>query len=139
MYGHGGVKLLPTDLTIAMDISTTDMTTSISEKFKAENRVSNITAFNTDEYSTWRSAFRECVKLSSKVIDKNYKEETEKRLEIWCTTGKDALYGKFSIGGARCGFRYGVEHIGNKEKLSLINDFDWIRTQFLEWKKTHDE
>ena len=139
VYGHGGVKLLPTDLTIAMDISTTDMTTSISEKFKAENRVSNITAFNTDEYSTWRSAFRECVKLSSKVIDKNYKEETEKRLEIWCTTGKDALYGKFSIGGARCGFRYGVEHIGNKEKLSLINDFDWIRTQFLEWKKTHDE
>jgi phosphoribosylpyrophosphate synthetase len=32
--------------------------------------VSNITAFNTDPYSTWKSAFRECVKLSSKIIDR---------------------------------------------------------------------
>ena len=62
-YGYGGVKLLPRKLTIDMQTDTTDMTTSISKNFKPINSISNITAFNTDEYSTWRSAFRECVKL----------------------------------------------------------------------------
>lgn len=45
-YGYGGVKLLPTTLTRNMDTTTTDMTTSISDKFKVMNEVSNITAFD---------------------------------------------------------------------------------------------
>jgi hypothetical protein len=71
VYGYGGVKLLPRKLTIDMDITKLDMTTSISNHFKIINKISNITAFNTDEFSTWRSAFRECAKLASKqLIDK---------------------------------------------------------------------
>ena len=35
VYGYGGVKLLPRKLTINMDTSKPDMTTSISSKFKA--------------------------------------------------------------------------------------------------------
>ena len=31
-------------------------------------QVSNITAFNTDPFNTWRSAFRECTKLASAII-----------------------------------------------------------------------
>jgi hypothetical protein len=87
VYGYGGVKLLPTTLTLEIDTESVDMTTSISKKFKAVNQVSNISVFNVDEFSTWRSAFRECVKLSSKVIDRNYNEETETRLIVWCTEG----------------------------------------------------
>ena len=34
-YGYGGVKLLPRSLTLNMDTSMPDMTTSISDKFKA--------------------------------------------------------------------------------------------------------
>ena len=66
-YGYGGVKLLPKKLTIDMDVTSTDMTMNISTRFKAMEEVSNITAFNTDPFSTWRSAFRECCKLA--VID----------------------------------------------------------------------
>ena len=51
----------------------------ISNKFKVVNKISNITAFNTDEFNTWKSAFRECVKLASKVIDGQVDEETEIR------------------------------------------------------------
>ena len=67
-YGYGGVKLLPRALTLALDKTSTDMTTSISSKFKVVEETSNITQFNTDPFSTWKSAFRECVKLSSKSI-----------------------------------------------------------------------
>ena len=70
-YGYGGVKLLPKQLTLDMDTTTTDMTTSISKNFKAIKQVSNITAFNSDPFSAWKSAFRECVKLSPKLLIDN--------------------------------------------------------------------
>ena len=38
-YGYGGVKLLPKQLTINMDTTTTDMTMSISSKFKEDSTV----------------------------------------------------------------------------------------------------
>ena len=44
------------------------MTTSISVRFKAMSEVSNMFLFNTDASPLEKSAFRECVKLSSKVI-----------------------------------------------------------------------
>ena len=49
-YGYGGVKLLPKYLTLKIDLSSTDMTTSISNKFVQLPEVSNITEFNTDPF-----------------------------------------------------------------------------------------
>ncbi len=138
-YGYGGVKLLPKKLTLSMDLNKPDMTTSISEKFKIVPAISNVTDFNTDPFSTWRSAFRECAKLASKVIDRNYDEETETRLEIWCSVGEDEMYGEYSIGGAKAGRRYGYESIGDKESMMLINDFDWLREQFELWQKQNEQ
>lgn len=138
VYGYGGVKLLPTKLVLEMNTDSVDMTTSISDKFKVMNKVSNITAFNTDEFNTWKSAFRECVKLTSKVIDKNYQVETEERLRRWCRTGIDREFGNYAIGGAIFGYRYGMKYISNKEKLAKINDFEWIWDIYLKWKKHYE-
>jgi hypothetical protein len=132
VYGYGGVKLFPRQLTINMDTSNLDMTTSISNKFKAMPDISNVTAFNTDPFSTWRSAFRECVKLSSKSIDRQQDDETNARLNVWCTTGKDKLYGKYAIQGACAGRDYGYTNKDNLEALKLINDFDWLEGKFKE-------
>ena len=134
VYGNGGVKLLPKKLVLAMDTGTADMTTSISKNFKVMPAVSNITAFNTDEFSTWRSAFRECVKLSSRVIDRNYDDETEERLMAWCSQGKNRPLGNYSIAGARLGKQYGETNINDKEKLLLINNFNWLKEEFIKWQ-----
>ena len=85
VYGYGGVKLLPTRLTRNLDETTTDMTTSISDKFKGIDKMSNTTAFNTDAFSAWRSGFRECCKLASRTIARQKDDETEFRLDAWCT------------------------------------------------------
>lgn len=131
-YGYGGVKLLPKQLTENMDLSNTkiDMTMSISDKFKVVQEVSNITAFNTDPFSTWKSAFRECVKLASRPIDAGYQEETEDRLITWCNIGTGKLYGEYSIAGARAGKQYGSENIADPVQLTKINDFEWLLEQF---------
>jgi hypothetical protein len=130
VYGYGGVKLLPTKLTLEMDTGSVDMTTSISKKFKAVNQVSNISVFNVDEFSTWRSAFRECVKLSTKVINEQYDEETENRLFLWCMVGETRPFGKYAIDGAVAGKKYGEANINDFDSLRKINDYTWILEQF---------
>ena len=121
-YGYGGVKLFPTELTLKMDINSTDMTTSVSDKFKVMPEVSNITAFNTDAFSTWRSAFRECCKLS---VTNN--PESLDRLASWCTLNSDVAYGFHAYSGALAGKAYGEKNASNPEALAKINDFTWLQ------------
>ncbi len=127
VYGYGGVKLLPKTLVLKMDQSSNDMTTSVSKNFCVVERVSNITAFNTDKFSTWRSAFRECAKLSSKIIDRQKEDETNERLKTWTTVGHDRPFGEYAMAGATAGMEFGLS--GGSD-LRLINDFDWLRTVY---------
>ena len=124
-YGYGGVKLLPKQLTINMNTCTTDMTMNISSKFKAIDEISNITAFNTDAFTTWRSAFRECCKLA--MINN---EESLARLNAWCQLNDDAPYGFYAYSGALAGRDYGQKNTSNKEALSMINDFTWLEARW---------
>lgn len=130
-YGYGGVKLLPRTQTIDMDLTKPDMTTSISNKFVAVKKVSNVTAFNSDPYSTWKGAFRECVKLSSKIIDRQKDDETNNRLRTWCTyTKPDAEFAEYALKGAKAGAAFGARNRHNIEELKKINDFDWLKEKF---------
>jgi len=131
-YGYGGVKLFPTNLVLTANPNNTDMTTSLSDKFKLMPKISNTTAFNSDEFSAWRSAFRECAKLSGKVLKRQQVRETEKRLDIWCTLGKDKPFGKYSMAGAIAGRKFGEENQGNDRALQKVNDYDWLKSKFNE-------
>lgn len=133
-YGFGGVKLLPKKLTINMDLSKPDMTTSISPSFKAVDTISNVTCINPDPFSAWKSAFRECVKLSSKTIIGQVSDETEYRLNVWCTKGADRPHGEYAIKGAIAGKEFGLKNKDNIEQLKLINDFDWLRQEFTNYE-----
>ena len=126
-YGYGGVKLFPRQMTIDMDTSKADMTTSISSQFIAVEETSNITAFNTDPFETWKGAFRECAKLSSKTITRQNDEETENRLNIWCTKGSERRCGDFAIAGANAGREFGISNMAD---LNLINNFEWLQERF---------
>lgn len=121
-YGYGAVKLLPRDLTRTLDPHSLDMTLSISSKIKVINEVSNITRFNTDSFSAWRSAFRESVKLSLK-LDR----ESASRLYTWMSEGQDRPFGRECIDGAVSGNKFILE---NRDKFYLINDFQWLLKQY---------
>lgn len=129
-YGYGGVKLFPRKLTIDMDTSLPDMTTSISKNFKPMHQVSNITQFNTSPFGAWKSAFRECVKLSSKIISRQKDAETVERLSIWKTVGADAPFGQYALTGASMGTKYGEDYRNDIEQLKKINDFAWLKEVF---------
>lgn len=131
-YGFGGIKLLPRELTLNMKLGSVDMTTSISPRFKIMAELSNITEFNTDPLSTWRSAFRECVKLSSRIIPGQDNSESEHRLNIWISYGGDEAFGEYAKGGASAGKWFGTTYKDDPEMLSKINDYEWLEIQFNE-------
>ena len=128
-YGYGGVKLFPTLLTRKMDLNTVDMSTSISDQFKVMPTVSNVAEFNISGYHAWRSGFRECAKLSAKVIDRQVDTETEQRLNTWCSVGADRPFGEHAIAGAKAGREFG-ELNKNTDKMNLINDYSWLANRY---------
>jgi len=123
-YGYGGVKLFPRKLLLEATTWRVDLTTGLG-KLKLINEVSNITAFNTDPFNTWRSAFRECAKLSASTD-----HDAETRLNIWCTMGRDKPYGEYALSGAAQGKLYGSENKDDVEKLKLINNYEWMKNEF---------
>lgn len=129
-YGYGGVKLFPTRLLLEYNGSPIDFTTSVSKSFKVMQDVSNVSSFNTDPFSAWRSGFRECAKLAAKIIPNQDNTETEHRLNVWCTKGKDREFGDFAIMGAKEGMEFGTTHKNQPDMLGLINNFAWLEKRF---------
>jgi hypothetical protein len=142
IYGHGGVKILPKQPLLGADKDVIDFTTGFGLNTKVFNEVSNITAFNYDEFNTFRSSFRECAKLASNLTNKEiqYKvdseelkkiqEEAEHRLQVWTSMGEENKFGKYCIAGAVQGKQYGLKFTGDSVNLKLINDYDWMKNEF---------
>jgi hypothetical protein len=128
-YGYGGVKLFPRHLLLNTSTCCVDMTTGLG-KLKVMPMISNITTFNTDPFSAWRSAFRECVKLSARIIPNSNSQESIFRLKTWVSVGSDAAYGNYAIAGAIEGERFGRTHQMSADILKLINDREWLFEYF---------
>ena len=130
-YGYGGVKLFPRHLLLEATSWNVDMTTGLG-KLKVMSKPSNITSFNTDPFSTWRSAFRECAKLAAGTIKNQIADESTERLEAWLTKGSDRPFGTYAIAGAKAGFEFGTKNKNNPTILKHINDRTWMKEQFNE-------
>ena len=130
-YGHGGVKLIPKHLILTADEETTiDITTSLTDKIKVIDEISNINNFATNPFNTWRSAFRECVKLASRSIARSNEDETNFYLDAWLNKGGDRPFGEYAKGGASAGEWYGKTYKGDRNALAMINDYNWLKEQF---------
>jgi hypothetical protein len=127
-YGYGGIKLFSKSHFEQTRSGVIDVATSLGA-VKVMPVVACKTRFNTDEFSTWRSAFRECAKLSSRLIKNQINKEAEERLLAW-TTINNGQYGEYAIAGALAGVEYGSANISNPYALEKINDYDWLLNQF---------
>lgn len=130
VYGYGGAKLFPRKALLKAKNWKVDMTTTIGCTFVPKFQVSNVTAFNTNPFETWKSAFRECAKLSSSIIPNGDNIDNGYRLDIWCSRGKDRPYGKYCLDGANQGKEFGDYYRNDLKYLNKINDFAWLKEQF---------
>jgi hypothetical protein len=124
-YGYGGVKLFNREQVLDATSWGLDFTTGLSTRFKAMPEVSCVTRFNTDAYSTWRSAFRECVKLALKDD-----AESVDRLDGWLHPVPDAFFRHDAKRGAEEGRAYALANRNDVEALARINDYEWLRNRY---------
>jgi hypothetical protein len=129
VYGHGGIKLFSRDCFSVDRLTSADMTTTLADHYIKVNVLASEHRFNYSAYSTWRTAFREAVKLSSGINKNNNDRESQERLTMWCEAGSETAWGYFSIQGAREGCRYASEEFDAMN----VNDFDWLEQRFKRW------
>lgn len=123
IYQNGGVKLFSRKVLLRQKKWVTlDMFTGIMPKIKAEDRISCVTTFNIDAFSTWRSAFRECVKL--------YLSNQMSKLDEWLHSDTDKDYGVYAVMGATHACNYAKEFLNDQDALLKINDYSWLEQQF---------
>jgi hypothetical protein len=127
-YGYGAIKLWPKNVVLEHNRSWIDFTSSVGGIKIVENVIST-TAFNTSPYNTWKSAFRECVKLSENVKKDPNDVESQYRLSQWLTVSNDSEpYASWCIIGANDGVKWFQENFDN---IHFINDFDWLHELFV--------
>jgi hypothetical protein len=86
--------------------------------------------FNTSAFDAWRTAFRECVKLSANLIRNGDRVTAAARLAVWCAdvvTSPRPAYADHCVAGAREGRDFGARHSGQRATLARINDHAWLR------------
>jgi hypothetical protein len=131
VYGFGGVKLYNKFLLLELQKPTSvDVATSVAPKYKPVFTTASTTAFNASSYEAWRGAFRESTKLTINVHSGTGDKASLGRLESWCQQGANRPNGKACLLGAQQGQQYALSNLHNHEKLSLINDFDWLKSYF---------
>jgi hypothetical protein len=106
------------------------MTTTLADSYIKLNILATEHRFNYNPYSTWRTAFREAVKLSAGINKNNNDQESQERLTMWCEAGIETQFGYFAIQGARQGVAYAKEENAD---FTLVNNFKWLRNRFTEW------
>lgn len=125
-YGYGSVKLWPKRRVLSHSGSWLDFTTSVGGIKLVEHTIAT-TIFNTSPFESWKSAFRECVKLSSNIKLNPEDTESLERLNTWKTVVFDVDFANWCKIGAEdaiawCG--------SDPTDLSMINDFSWLRDRF---------
>ncbi len=85
----------------------------------------SISRFNTDPWITWRSAFREVLKLKREV-ELGTTIEIKHRLDVWCAVanGENAEY---CLQGAQDAIEYYKNVKGDYEALRLSFDWEWCQ------------
>jgi len=133
-YGFGGVKLFSKSMILKSKKWTTlDFSTTVMPKLKVMDTISNVSDFNTDEFSTWRSAFRECTKLAYNLVLDPDSVDDKTRLETWLTVGEDQEFGYAAIDGASRAINF-VNDATDYLQLLQINNRNWLYEQYNSFK-----
>ena len=82
--------------------------------------------YNSDVWTCWRTAFRECIKLKGATdIESRY------RLDKWLTVNNAGIIGEWSVRGAQDAVEYYDSVDGNFAELKKSYDWEWLSSYAL--------
>jgi hypothetical protein len=121
-YGHQAMIAYNKKLTLANDGRGLDFT--LDDEHEGVPLISGTAQYNTDEFSTWRTAFREVIKLRADDSD-----VSKERLDAWLNKASGD-FAQYSIKGALDADEYYDEVDGDFDKLRLSYEWAWLREKF---------
>jgi hypothetical protein len=122
VYGHQAIVANNKRLTLNTTVRGLDFTMDSPHAVVDIN--SGIALYNSSEWDTWRTSFREVIKLCHANDD-----ESKKRLEVWSAVA-EGDFAQYSIQGARDAIDYYNEVNGDFEKLKLSYDWAWLKERY---------
>jgi len=125
-YGHQAMIAYNKRITLANAGIGLDFT--LDNEHEVVNINSGIAVYNTDPWTTWRTAFREAVKLQD-LVSKGTDTNAVKRLARWCGTGIGD-HAEWSQRGANDGVAYYNEVSGDFNQLKLSYEWSWLKNRF---------
>jgi hypothetical protein len=125
-YGHQGLIAYNKRLVLETDDWGLDFT--LSRPSEVVPIVSGVAHFNIDPFTTWRTAFREVIKL----VYNNHHEpsaDNSLRLQTWLTKAQGE-FAEFSIKGATDAVEYYDSVDGKYSELLLSFEWDWLKSYY---------
>ena len=122
VYGHQAMIAYNRKITLANTGRGLDFT--LDDEHEVVEVNSGVAMYNTDEYSTWRTAFREAIKLSAATDD-----ISKQRLNAWLNIG-EGNFAQYSCEGAQHAVEYYESVNGDLDKLRLSYDWPWLKAYF---------
>ena len=122
VYGHQAIVANNKKLTLENFGTGLDFTMDSEHEVVPAN--SGIGMYNSSEWDTWRTAFRECIKLKASGTTEN-----DIRLSRWLNVGLGD-FSDYSLQGAQHAVEYYNEVNGDFDKLRLSYDWGWVRTYY---------
>jgi hypothetical protein len=122
VYGHQAMIAYNKKITLGNIGKGLDFTLDSEHEVVELN--SGVARYNTDEFSTWRTSFREAIKLK---LDDN--PVSRDRLKTWTTVGVGD-FAQYSIQGAKDAVEYVEQVNGDIDKLKLSYEWAWLRDRF---------
>ena len=122
VYGHQAMIAYNKQITLGNIGKGLDFTLDSEHEVVELN--SGVARYNTDAFSTWRTSFREAIKLKL-----NDSTDSRYRLNIWSTVG-EGNFAQYSIQGAQHAVEYYESVNGDLDKLRLSYDWPWLKEYF---------
>lgn len=122
-YGHQGMIAYNKRLVLENDNPGIDFT--LSQPHESIDILSGTAHFNQSAWMTWRTAFREVLKLQDTMV-KSPSEVTEHRLTTWLTVA-NGNYAEWCLRGAADAVAYYKEV--NGDYTALLKSFEWAWLQ----------
>jgi hypothetical protein len=121
-YGHQAMIAYNKRITLANSGTGLDFTLDNEHEVVEVN--SGVAMYNTDAWTTWRTAFREALKLRA-----DTSQISKDRLHAWLTIG-NGNFAEYSTNGAKDAVEYYDEVNGDLAKLRLSYDWPWLKALF---------
>ena len=125
-YGSMNIDLYNKQLVLDTHIEDGSMLDfTLSKKHTVVPEVASIAQFNTDPWVTWRSAFREVIKLKQEV-DNGAGIEIRHRLDTWCKRA-DGENAEYCLEGANDALEFYHSVDADPDELQKSFHWDWIK------------